>query len=272
MGSFKHEEQITNLIESNSELRSIMHPIGNTYMPSGLIDPEILLLTCYIRKKWNYEILDKDEEDFHEEVFAYLGGGDYFMAFNEGMKDGLLGLRNVYNDSMMTYRKIPTISGNKGYEALQKVLGKMSGQKTRLILAGTKFSSRMGFQEFLEDSFNEGNIDLVDSYIDSRTLHFFEQLGGRKVEKFRILTSHINENRFLDNLAEFKKEVNIDIEVRTNQDIHDRFLILGNEAWLLGSSLKDLGNKDTAISNINSVIASLKDLFEMRWKESDLLK
>ena len=203
-------------------------------------------------------------------MFAYLGGGDYFVAFNEGMRNGLLGSRNVYDD--FRNLRIPTISGNKGYKALQKVLGKMSGQETRLIVAGTKFSSRMRFQEFLEDSFNEGNIDLVDSYIDSRTLHFFEPLGGRKVEKFRILTSHIKEDRFFDDLVEFKKEMNIDIEVKTNQHIHDRFLILGNEAWLLGSSLKDLGNKDTAISNINSVIASLKDLFEMRWKESDPLK
>ena len=51
MGSFEHEEQITNLIESNSELKSITHPIGNTYVPSDLLDSKILLLTCYIRKK-----------------------------------------------------------------------------------------------------------------------------------------------------------------------------------------------------------------------------
>jgi len=64
------------------------------------------------------------------------------------------------------------------------------------------------------------------------------------------------------------RELNITIEVKVNQKIHDRFIISGKQCWSIGSSIKDLGNKDTTIREISEVVTSMKALFFERWTET----
>ncbi len=62
----------------------------------------------------------------------------------------------------------------------------------------------------------------------------------------------------------FKEETNINVEVKLNRKIHDRYLISGGRCWSIGTSIKDLGNKDTVIKEISEVTDSLKQLL---WKD-----
>ena len=73
--------------------------------------------------------------------------------------------------------------------------------------------------------------------------------------------------KFNGYLNKMKSEFDISIDVKTNKQIHDRFIIFEKTCWSIGSSIKDLGNKDTVISEVTEVINSLKDLFNKRWTE-----
>jgi hypothetical protein len=58
-------------------------------------------------------------------------------------------------------------------------------------------------------------------------------------------------------------------EIKINKKIHDRFIICGDMCWSIGSSIKDLGNKDTIVREINEVAFSLRHLFLQRWDEGE---
>jgi predicted PolB exonuclease-like 3'-5' exonuclease len=74
--------------------------------------------------------------------------------------------------------------------------------------------------------------------------------------------------KFNDYKKKFEKETGTKIEIRKNLKIHDRWLICGDKCWSIGSSIKDLGNKDTLIKELDGVTSSLTDLFQLRWDES----
>lgn len=268
-----YERGITALIENDEELRAIMHKIGVNYIPSNLTDEEIMLLTCYIRVLLTY--CNGDYSSAYVDtmtIYNYLGGNssDYYEILESAEEDGIIGSFFTTTDFEKRNKvKVPVISGFKGFESLQKILGKMSGGKSRLILAGTKFQSRMNFVEFLSELPKNNEIKLADSYISSTTLHPFSFLKG-KVGKIRILTSKITgvDSIFKNDVLDFVKETNIELEIRRNSDIHDRYLIAGNEVWSIGTSIKDLGNKDAIITQIETVKDSIADLFEIRWAES----
>ena len=90
------------------------------------------------------------------------------------------------------------------------------------------------------------SIILIDNYIDERTLN--------------ILTKR-KKNIKVDIYTKFSKELKLDlekhnaqysnIEIKDSQEYHDRFLIIDNELYHLGASLKDLGNKCFAFSKLN---------------------
>ena len=67
----------------------------------------------------------------------------------------------------------------------------------------------------------------------------------------------------------FEREYGIKVEIRINKKIHDRFIIAGNKCWHIGTSIKDLGNKDTIIKDLSEVCDSLRYLFEERWNEDE---
>lgn len=270
------EYEINELIKSNTEIRAIMNNLGKNYLPSNLSNEEIMLLSCYVRvllKGYNGDYPSQSYGDVFSDtlkIYNYFGGSSssYLEVINSAEKQGFLGSFPKYINSNIK-SKVPVISGNKGYETLQKILGKMSGGKSRLILAGTKFQSRMNFVEFLTELPKSDEIKVVDSYIGSTTLHPFSFLKGRTA-KIRILTSKINkaDSIFKNDILDFSRETNIELEIRHNGDIHDRYLIVGNEVWSMGASIKDLGNKDAIITQIETVKDSINDLFEMRWAES----
>ena len=80
---------------------------------------------------------------------------------------------------------------------------------------------------------------LIDNYIDNTVL---TQLDNREdgVKAF-IYTGKINPQLKLD--IERHNQQYPPIEVRKIRNVHDRFLIIDNELYHLGASLKDLGKK-----------------------------
>jgi hypothetical protein len=77
-------------------------------------------------------------------------------------------------------------------------------------------------------------ITLIDNYIDENTLYFFT----KTCVKVKILTKNIPSKE----LEKYNSQYN-NVEIKKFDLSHDRFLIIDEEIYLIGSSLKDAGKK-----------------------------
>lgn len=123
--------------------------------------------------------------------------------------------------------------------------------------------------KFLESIFKKAKkyIYVVDSFVTEETLAC---LGVSKKISLKILTYNLY-GKFKREFKMFKKQYNI--EVRLNQKIHDRFIIVDNNAFVCGASLAKLGSKATAIISLPpDESGQIIDLFNKQWKQSKKLK
>ena len=116
-----------------------------------------------------------------------------------------------------------------------------------------------------------GNIQICDPYIGPRIFDIL--LNVEKNVKIRILTATIEDKpigNFIRTFNDFKKE-GYDIEIRKydKSKIHDRYIIDNNCMWIVGHSLKDLGNKECFIFETGKDLRdAVSSIFNRRWKIS----
>ncbi len=91
------------------------------------------------------------------------------------------------------------------------------------------------------------DIILIDNYIDDSVLKILNKRANNV--SATIYTAHISENLKLDLQKHNSQYQPIDIE-HFNKS-HDRFLIIDDEVYHIGASLKDLGKKMFAFSKLN---------------------
>ena len=95
-------------------------------------------------------------------------------------------------------------------------------------------------------------IILIDNYVDERTLNLFKKT---KI-KVNIYTKNITKE-LIDDLEKYNSQYN-QINLIHFEKSHDRFLIIDDETYHIGSSLKDLGKKWFAFSKID-ITKEIKD-------------
>lgn len=81
-------------------------------------------------------------------------------------------------------------------------------------------------------------IVLIDNFVDERTLLMLEK---RQLEVTCTVHTRYNEKTNLD-FEKHNKQCREIQKVQLPQAVHDRFLIIDEEVWLLGSSVKDMGH------------------------------
>lgn len=91
------------------------------------------------------------------------------------------------------------------------------------------------------------DIILIDNYIDDSVLKILNKRANNVTAT--IYTAHISENLKLDLQKHNSQYQPIDIKVF--KDSHDRFLIIDDDVYHIGASLKDLGKKIFAFSKMN---------------------
>ncbi|MBS3092860.1 hypothetical protein J4466_05580 [Candidatus Pacearchaeota archaeon] len=245
-------------LEKFSEISGLFHPYNHSYLADdSLTDVDVLLLSIFVIEK----ISEKNGAKYEEakELFISLGRKEdsFRKILHKIKKDSL-----IKEDKRLLYFLI------KGLKKLQKIIGQTGKEPVYIIKSGQNFTAIKLFEDFLVSEMKSDEILLCDSYISPSTLHPFSTLKG-KLKNLKILTTNVFEHdKLKDYVANFKKELNVNIEVRKTTKIHDRYIINGESAWSIGSSIKDLGNKDTLIKDLVEVHASLKDLFMERWNES----
>jgi hypothetical protein len=96
----------------------------------------------------------------------------------------------------------------------------------------------------------EKSVILIDNYVDDSVLTLLSK--RRESTDCKIFTSRINKQLKLDLQKHNEQYPKIEIDVF--KDSHDRFLIIDeNELYHFGASLKDLGKKWFAFSEMNSM-------------------
>lgn len=96
------------------------------------------------------------------------------------------------------------------------------------------------------------SITLIDNYIDESILTLFSK---NKTAKFTIYTGNITKQLQLD-IEKYNKQYS-NLEVKTTQNFHDRFLICDETVYHFGASLKDLGKKVFAVNPMNITATEL---------------
>ncbi len=96
-------------------------------------------------------------------------------------------------------------------------------------------------------------IILIDNYVDESVLIL---LSKRKAEvTAQILTNSISKVLALD-IEKFNRQYSA-IEIQTFKSSHDRFLIIDDDIYHIGASLKDLGKKWFAFSKMDVCVIEM---------------
>ena len=178
-------------------------------------------------------------------------------------------LFNLSKERILEYNDSVIMLLVKGINFINKIFGKINKTKVMIIIQGSNFSAIKEFEKFLEEEIKGEEIKIIDSHISPNTLHPLISVSNKHIQEIKILTSEIYEKqKLIDYLQKFEKESNVKIQIKINQKIHDRIILSKKSCWSIGTSIKDLGNKDSLIKEIKEVKEYMEELFDERWDES----
>jgi len=226
-------------------------------------DKTALLLSLYMCSNEN----KKSEIEYSRvrNLFVALGRKEDNFAVNlhNAKKEGLV---DEKEEGKMKLLRLKV----EGLKAVKGVLGESIGVKTWLIESGKVYSGKKLFQEIVISKIGS-TAKICDPYCGTRVL---DLLSGIKQKcKVSLLTQVIEQKEtFKRELGDFAKEfpdVEIEVRVFDRRKLHDRYMISDDNCWSIGSSLKDLGNKDTTLTKLEDEVRyALEEMFEKRWQEA----
>ena len=107
-------------------------------------------------------------------------------------------------------------------------------------------------------------VEIIDAYVDSSLFPlYFHELPCTITLK--LLTMKMGEKFEL--VAKKYKQQHVNFEVRKSDEVHDRYLIVDNRAWIIGQSIKDAGKKPLYIVQLEDA-KKVKAMFTKLWLAS----
>jgi hypothetical protein len=149
-------------------------------------------------------------------------------------------------------------------EGLVKALGTDGLPSEVAVPAKNPFTAKAEVRELLAGA--ETEVFLVDNYIGIGTLDCLRLVG----QPLRILTGDKPasiETGFDTALKEFRAEGRT-IKVCRHSKLHDRYLIFNERCWLIGSSLKDAGEKTFSVVECVDTYPTIRGDTESKWLEA----
>ena len=140
------------------------------------------------------------------------------------------------------------IKTNKRFDEVIKLIDKKELPKQTIFFEGQYYDA----YEFISELIRKANesIILIDPYLDNRVFTF---LKNRKEGVHIYLIKGNNSKISDDEKIIFENEYG-QIDIRTNDTIHDRFLIVDKEeCYSIGTSLNYAGKKTFGINKINEI-------------------
>ncbi len=160
------------------------------------------------------------------------------------MRKFLLDNASIFQKFSQIEQKLLTHEDN--FEKIFKAIEQKQIKQTQgIFYDGQIYDSYSFISDLLRSA--EGEIILIDNYIDDSVLTLFSKIQNIKIT---IYTNTISKQLKLD-FEKYSKQYD-NITLKTFKDSHDRFLILDKkEIYHIGASLKDLGKKWFAFSKMN---------------------
>jgi hypothetical protein len=158
----------------------------------------------------------------------------------------------------------------KGLKTVKDMLGESIGAKTWLIESGKVYSGKKLFQEIVMSKI-ASSAKICDPYCGTRILDLISEIKQKCT--ISLLTQLVEqEATFKRELKDFAKEfqhLKIEVRVFNGKNLHDRYIISDGNCWSIGSSLKDLGNRDTTITKLEDEVRyAIEEMFDKRWREA----
>lgn len=255
--SLLSKSEIDEVLRKNklTAAETIFHEYHGEYLINDtLSDSDVLVIALFLREGLKkYPEADKVK-------LAYLSLGRAFSTWDNAVK-------HATKDNLVEARGGCLFMLIAGLKRVEDIFG-LSGTKHYIFKSGKTFSAQKQFEDFLKAEIEKGEILLCDPYIDPSTLYPFLELLS-KTDTLKILSSNISQKeKFETCLKRLQEERGNLVQVKINQKLHDRYLISGSKCWLIGTSIKNLGNKDCIIKETSEIAQSLTELFWERWKES----
>ena len=133
---------------------------------------------------------------------------------------------------------------------IKKEIKEIKDDKTQIKLTqgvffnGEVFDAYLFINNLLRDAKKE--VILIDNYIDEFVLTIFSKYPNLN---FKIITKTISKQLKLD-IEKYNLQYQ-NLTIQTSNKYHDRFLIIDNQTYHIGASLKDLGKKVFGFSKMN---------------------
>jgi hypothetical protein len=241
----------------------LFHKYHDRYLADdSLSDLNVLLLVVYLIEYKNKK--SGANLDQVKELFVFLGRKEdtnFPVAFHNAKKQKLIEEKPDGIHFLIS-----------GLKRIRAIIGQIGKLPVYIIKSGGNFTAIRLFEEFLATEIKGKEILLCDPHVSPSTLFPFSVLKN-KINIIKILSSNLYDSeKYKDYKKKFEKETNVTVEIKFNHKLHDRYLISGEKCWSFGSSIKDLGNKDTVIKELDGVVVSLKELFFERWNEVSINK
>ena len=151
---------------------------------------------------------------------------------------------------------------------------KVAETKEFLILNGEPAKAKETYQGILSKA--KKRIYIIDNYISIRTLRLLQ--AARSNIEVIFFSDNVGNCLYASDVKDFKKDRK-DLEIkfiRTNNAIHDRFIIIdGEKFYHCGTSSKDAGKRIAIVHEIidNEIIKTIKDIIlKMTTNEGLILK
>lgn len=160
----------------------------------------------------------------------------HMRRFISENKEILSKLNNVVN-KLLNFENFKLESENNFNKIFTLLENSNSKPEKGIFFEGQLFDS----YKFISDLIREAktSIKLIDNYIDDRTLLLFNkrQKGVKVIIYTKDITSNLKED-----LKKYNSQYET-IELKEFNLSHDRFLIIDNQVYHIGASLKDIGKK-----------------------------
>ncbi|MDO5343137.1 MAG: ORF6N domain-containing protein, partial [Bacteroidia bacterium] len=188
---------------------------------------------------------------FTEQGVAMLSGvlhSPTAIEANIRIMRAFVGMRHFINENTKLFQRIETIEyhqleTDKRIDEVFCLLDKKKEYPSEgIFFDGQIFDAYVFVSNLIKKAQKE--IILIDNYVDESVLNILSKRNGHV--DVTIYTSKIS-NQFKLDLEKYNSQYQ-PITVRNFNKSHDRFLIIDDEIYHLGASLKDLGRKWFAFS------------------------
>jgi hypothetical protein len=222
------DEEKNELVTNCDRFKNVKHSSSNPY---AFTEQGISMLSAVLKSKIAIEVSIKIIRAFVQMRKVLLSNASMFQR-----------LENV-EQKLLTH--------DKDFEKIFKALENKHKIPTQgIFYDGQIWDAYELINSLLKSAKKE--VILIDNYIDDSVLTIFSKYPKLN---FAIITKSISKQFKLD-IEKYNSQYN-NLIIKTSNRYHDRFLLLDDEAYHLGASLKDLGKKVFGFSKIDKSLLKI---------------